>query len=113
MNTEIISLVGSAIAALLSFFTVIYTTRSKKPQQEASTTDSIADAATKVVDLQAGQIEKMEEKIKIIEKEMRLLRNYVRIFRAGVKKLVNQVEEQGLEPEWHPDELPPIEDKED
>jgi len=112
MSTEWIAIIGAVITALISAFTVIYQTRKKQPEQAATTTDSIAEAARKVVEMQAQQLERMQERLDEVDEELAKLRNYIRLFRSGVRKLVKQVEECGVEPAWTPDELPSIEDRE-
>lgn len=112
MSAEWVAIIGAILTALISAFTVIYQTRKKEPEQEASTTDSIAEAARKVVEMQALQLDKMQKRMDEMEKDIKKLRNYVRLFRAGVKKLTEQVHEFGVEPVWTPDDLPPIEDRE-
>lgn len=110
MSSEWIILFGALVTAVFSAFTVIYQTKKKHPQTVASTTDSIAEAARKVVEMQSKQIERMAEQIADLDHEMNSLRNYVRLFRSGVKKLTTQLEDAGIEPAWTPDELPLIED---
>lgn len=110
MSTEFIALIGAVITALISAFTVIFQTIKKQQGQQAQSTDSIADAATKVVQMQNAQIESMEGKIEELECEMKKLRRYVKMFRSGVKKLTQQVEECGVDPVWTPEELPPYDE---
>ena len=110
MSSEWIVILGALVTAVVSAVTVLYQTKKKQPQARASTTDSIADAARKVVEMQSKQIEKMAVQIADLDQEMNSLRNYVRLFRSGVKKLVTQLEDAGIEPAWTPDELPLIED---
>ena len=110
MSSEWIVILGALVTAVFSAVTVIYQTKKKQPQARASTTDSITEAARKVVEMQSKQIERMAEQIADLDHEMTSLRNYVRLFRVGVKRLVVQLEDAGIEPVWTPDELPPIED---
>ena len=110
MSPEWVAIIVSLVTAAGAAFTVIYQSRKRQPKEKASTAESITEAARKVVEMQTEQMEKMSVQIAELDDDMSRLRNYVRLFRAGVRKLVLQVEELGITPAWTPDELPPIED---
>lgn len=110
MNVEWGAIIVALIAAIGSALTVVIQARSSKPKTEASTADSIAEAAKKVVEMQNNQMATMEAKISKLECEVLGLRRYTKLLRSGVNKLVKQIEKHGLEPEWTPDELPVVED---
>lgn len=112
MTTELIALLGALITACISALTVIYQTRRKQTQVDAGAAESITDAAQRVVEMQSAQIDKLAKQVESLNCEMDKLRKYVRMFRKGVKDLVHQLEEVGIEPVFDPDDLPPIEDVE-
>jgi len=117
MSTEWIAVIASIITAGFSAFAVIYRMRKEEPKVEASAAESITNAATVVVEMQNRQIDNLMEKVDELDKkytelseEHERLRNYIKLFRAGVKKLVNQVEDLGIEPVWTLEELPPLDE---
>ena len=110
MSSEWVAIIVALVTAAGAAFTVMYQSRKRQPKERASTAESITEAARKVVEMQTIQMDKMSEQIAELDNDMNRLRDYVRLFRAGVRKLVMQVEELGITPAWTPDELPPIED---
>jgi peptidoglycan hydrolase CwlO-like protein len=110
MNDIWIPVIIAVISGIASVIAVGLQVRKDKKKDDASALDSISGAAKQVVEMQANQIATMAQKIEDLDCEMDKLRKYVRLFRSGVKKLTNQLEEAGIEPDWTPDELPPIDE---
>lgn len=120
MTMDWTALISAGIPAAIGIIAVIVTRRLDKRVREATMTETIMQAAERLNQMHQQEIDRLtekvvnlEERLNIQEDEMTRLRNYVRIFRAGVRKLIQQIEDEGLEPVWHPDKLPPVEDLHD
>lgn len=115
--TDIITFVGTLIAAIVAVISAILSYKSSKGRIEAEEPSFISKAAEQIVGSAGQQVEMMTGSIKRLEKqidhleekgdtERRELAGLIVNLIGGVKDLYQQLGEHGITPHYKPPEIP-------